>query len=136
MPSSWDDLLIQWDIGISQQEHTEKASIAVMGLLLHDLVRGEILKVLPIGSGGDYLAKIVNSAGKVQVECSGILSDETGWESRSVLNKKKAQVLTDCDDGFASVTTFSHTQRGAVHSYLHRVCRGVVEARPKKARRR
>ncbi|WP_143393137.1 hypothetical protein [Fimbriiglobus ruber] len=37
---------------------TEQAAIAVMALLIHDLEKLEILSVLQIGSGGDYLVSL------------------------------------------------------------------------------
>lgn len=136
MPKAWDDVLVQWPIGVSPHELTEKAAIAAMALLIHDLAQGEIVRVLSIGSGGDYHIEVAGASGQVQVECSGILIDRTGVESRSRLSKKKVQVLKKCTAGFASVTTFSHTQSEVVHSHLHRVCRESREQKPRKARRK
>ena len=136
MPKAWDDVLVQWPIGVSPHELTEKAAIAAMALLIHDLAQGEIVRVLPIGSGGDYHIEVAETSGQVQVECSGISIDKTGTESRSRLTKKKVQVLKKCTAGFASVTTFSHTQSEVVHTHLHRVCRESREQKPRKARRK
>jgi len=134
-----EDALVQWPVGVSSQRQTEDAAIAVTALLLHNLACAEIVKVLRIGSGGDYLVQLAGDAGLAQAESSGIRSDPTGSESKSVLNKKKAQVLKKCDSGFASVTTFLHTKSVSVHSYLHQVRRAVGGDQPKKikkARRR
>ena len=127
VPTSWRDLLLQWPIGVSSQRQTEDAAIAVTALLLRDLASMEIVKVLRIGSGGDYLVELVETAEQIQVECSGITSDPNGSKSKDCLKNKNGQVLKKCNAGFASVTTFSHSRSRAVHSYLHRVGRDVVE---------
>ena len=136
MPKEWDDVLVQWPIGVSSHESTEKAAIAAMALLIHDLAQAEIVRVLPIGSGGDYHIEVAGASGQVQVECSGILIDVTGARAQSRLSDKKDQVLKKCAAGFASVTTFSHTRNEVVHSHLHAVCRELREQKPRKARRK
>ena len=127
VPVSWKDLVLQWAIGVSSQRQTEDAAIAV-AVLLHDLAHAEIVKVEPIGSGGDYLMQLAGSAEQIRVECSGVTRDPTGSKSRKCLKKKRRQVLKKCDAGFVSVTTFSHSRSCIVHSYLHRVCRDATEA--------
>lgn len=117
------DLAVQWNITIPPQDITEQAAIAVMALLLHDLARGEIIQVLSIGSGGDYVVRVRGLKWWIQAECSGISADPNGSRSRATLKRKKAQVLTHSRAGFAGVTTFSHPQGDIVHSYLHYVCK-------------
>ena len=130
-----ENLLAQWPLGASAHATTEQAAIAVLALLIHDLGEGEILKVLPIGSGGDYLVELVGVPKPVQAECSGIVADATGAESRSRLTKKKTQVLSKSAAGFASVTTFHHPPDGIVQSYLHYV-RAPQRVRPSKGKGR
>lgn len=117
------DLAVQWAITVPPQDITEQAAIAVMALLIHDLAQGEILRVLQIGSGGDYLVRVGGLKRPIQAESSGIRSDSSGSQSLSRLNQKKAQVLTHSRAGFAAVTTFSHPHGGTAHSYLHYVCK-------------
>jgi hypothetical protein len=115
------DMTVQWNITVSPQDITEQAAIAVMALLIHDLAQGEILQVLAIGSGGDYLVQVGGLKRPIQAESSGVRSDASGSHSRARLNQKKLQVLTHCRAGFAAVTTFSHSTGDIVHSYLHYV---------------
>jgi hypothetical protein len=115
---------------IPERVITEDAAIVVMALLLHDLAQGEIREVLEIGSGGDYLVLVPGLKRSIQMEVSGVKEDATGRKSRSRLAQKKKQVLTKCRAGFASVTTFSHTQGAIAHNYLH-----YVSKRPRKRKR-
>jgi hypothetical protein len=117
------DLAVQWNITVPPQDVTEQAAIAVMALLIHNLARGEILRVLQIGSGGDYLVQVGGLRRPVQAESSGIRSDPSGSQSLSRLSQKKTQVLTHSRAGFAAVTTFCHPLGDIVHSYLHYVCK-------------
>ena len=117
-----EDLLLQWEVGVPAQDVTEQAAIAALALLIHDLGQGEILGALSIGSGGDYLVKLVGVRNQVQAESSGVREDRTGVESRSRLTKKKTQVLSKSAAGFAAVTTFHHPPDGVVQCYLHYVC--------------
>jgi hypothetical protein len=115
------DAAVQWNIAVPPQDITEQAAIAVMALLLRDLAQGEILQVLQIGSGGDYLVRVGGLKKPIQAESSGIRTDSSGSQSRARLNQKKVQVLTHSRAGFAGVTTFAHPQGDIVHSYLHYV---------------
>ncbi|AMV29083.1 hypothetical protein VT84_32105 [Gemmata sp. SH-PL17] len=117
------DLAVQWNVAVPPQDITEQAAIAVMALLIHNLARGEILRVLPIGSGGDYSVQVSGLKRPIQAESSGIRSDPSGSQSRARLGQKKLQVLTVCRAGFAAVTTFAHAPGANVHSYLHYVCK-------------
>lgn len=130
------DAAIQWRWTVPSQDITEQAAIAVMALLIHDLAQGEILQVLEIGSGGDYLVLVRGLKRPLQAESSGIRIDANGAESRKRLAKKKGQVLQKCRTGFAGVTTFSHSQGNIVHSYLHYVYKQPRKRKRKKAKRR
>lgn len=123
------DVATQWRIAVPPQDITEQAAIAVMALLIQEFAKGEILQVLAIGSGGDYLVEVGGLKKPIQAESSGILTDSSGSRSRTRLNEKKVQVLTHCRAGFAAVTTFSHPTGDIVHSYLH-----YVRKKPRKRR--
>lgn len=103
----------------NEQDITEAAAIALMGLLIHELEGGIIERVAPIGSGGDYFVKLTESKQTVLVEVSGIREDLIGDEAESRLRKKRAQVLTKSDSGYVSVTTFHRAANGGPHSFLH-----------------
>ena len=118
-----EDLLIQLPITIPEHTLTEQAAIGVMAMVIHELEGGQLIQVLQIGSGGDYLVITENAKRAVQVEVSGILLDTTGSESISRLRKKSDQVLTHSRSGFASVTTFAHGPDRIVQSDLHFVTR-------------
>jgi hypothetical protein len=110
---------------------TEQAAVAVMALLVHDLEGGIIQRVLQIGSGGDYLVLTRRARKPDQVEVSGVQEDTDGSAAKRRLGEKTDQVLTHCKVGFASVTTFAHSQPPTAHSYLH-----FVRRTRKKRRRR
>jgi hypothetical protein len=117
------NLCVQLPMTVNSQTLTEQAAIGVMALLISDL-KGEVLqRVLPIGSGGDYLILLRGSRKPAQVEVSGIHSDATGAASRARLAQKSAQVLSKSAVGYASVTTFAHASESVVQSYLHYVRR-------------
>lgn len=115
------DVAVQWNITVPAQDITEQAAIAAMALLIHDLAHGEILQVLAIGSGGDYLVQVGGLKRPIQAESSGLRLDASGSPSRTRLNQKKTQVLKHSRAGFAAVTTFSHGPSDIVHCYLHYV---------------
>jgi len=125
----------QYRITLNDHDLTEQAAIAVMALLIHDLEGGVLQRVLPIGSGGDYLVVTRGAKKADQVEVSGIRDDATGYQSRTRLNQKTAQVLTKSRAGFASVTTFAHSKGSIVHGYLYFVRRGSKKRRKRKRRR-
>jgi hypothetical protein len=129
------DLAVQWNVTVPPQDITEQAAIAVMALLIHDLAQGEILQVLQIGSGGDYLVQVGSLKRPIQAESSGIRSDTTGSQSRTRLNQKKVQVLTHSRAGFAAVTTFCHPHGDIVHSYLHYVCKRPRKRKGKRTKK-
>jgi len=107
----------QWHHTVPAQDITEEAAIAIASLLLHEYVQGVILGALRIGSGGDYLVEGFSE--QFQIECSGLRVDANGSRSKTRLADKKDQVVSKCDKGLASVTTFSHSKDKMVHSYLH-----------------
>src|SRR5260221_8802327 len=74
-------------------EITEKAAIAVMGLLVHELDGLQIKKVVPIGGGGDYTAEASRGGQLIQVEVSGIKEGHPSV-SRTRLAEKCGQVLS------------------------------------------
>jgi hypothetical protein len=113
-------LCLQWLNTKNAQVVTEEAAIGVMALLISNLEAAEILRVLQIGSGGDYLLEI-QGAGQLQAESSGIHVDLLGYDSKARLAKKRNQVLTKSTAGFAAITAFSHTATQEVHAYLHYV---------------
>lgn len=123
------------------QDITEEGAIGAMALLLSNLEKAEILRVLQIGSGGDYLLEIEGVI-QLQVESSGIQSDPHGYESKDRLAKKRNQVLTKSVAGFAAVTAFSHKATQEVHCYLHYVTaptdnegdKGSRSGKPRKSR--
>ncbi len=88
-----------------------------MALLISDLEKAEIVSVLQVGSGGDYLIEIPGKS-QLQAECSGIKVDAHGYDSRARLAQKRIQVLTNCVAGYASVTTFNHCSTEVVGSRL------------------
>lgn len=102
---------------------TEQAAIAVMALLIHDREGGVVQQVLQIGSGGDYLVLTRRARKPDQIEVSGIHTDADGSRSQQRLVDKTDQVLTHSKVGFASVTTFAHSQAATAHSYLYFVRR-------------
>jgi hypothetical protein len=102
-----------------ESDLTERAAITVMAAILGACDVGELLGVLPIGSGGDYLLQVKQRKNPIQIEISGICLDDSGSKSRSRLGEKGKQVLTNSVTGFASVTTFSHPPHERVLSYLH-----------------
>jgi hypothetical protein len=106
----------------NSNEITEKAAIAVMGLLVHELEKIQIKQVLQIGSGGDFVANYIRSGRPIQVEVSGIREGQPS-DSRFRLTQKREQVLKTDPRGFVSVTTFHQIGSGGgiVHSFLHYV---------------
>jgi hypothetical protein len=100
---------------LNEEDITEQAAIGIMLLLIHELEGAILTRVLPIGSGGDYLVSLSGASEPVQVEVSGIKSGCAGQAS-SRLGVKQGQV---CGVGFASVTTFQYGEVEAAHSYLH-----------------
>ncbi len=113
-------LCLLWSNTKNAQDITEEAAIGVMALLISNLETAEILRVLQIGSGGDYLLEI-QGVGQLQAESSGVHIDPHGYLSNARLVQKRNQVLTKSSVGFAAVTAFSHTATLEVHSYLHYV---------------
>ena len=103
------DAILKWRFTKNERVVTEEAAIGVMAMLIDDLEDAEILHVLPIGSGGDYLIALRGTAVQIQAESSGILIDSQGYESTARLKEKGAQVLSKSASGFASVTAFSHS---------------------------
>jgi hypothetical protein len=103
----------------NDQDLTEEAAVGVAALLIHDLEGGVLQKVLPIGSGGDYLLRVSGMDSFIQLEVSGLREDHTGSASASRLRQKTEQVLTQARVGFVSVTTFSHGPHAVVHGYQH-----------------
>ena len=127
LPQYSEDFLVR--VSRIENDHalTERAAYAVMALLIHELEGATVLEVLQIGSGGDYIIRIDAT---LQVEVSGIRNDPHGNLSRDRLAAKRQQVLSRCDRGFASVTTFCWMGEQAAHSYLH-----YAETRPAAQRR-
>jgi hypothetical protein len=124
----------------NEREITEKAAIAIMGLVANDLEGIVIKRVLPIGSGGDYVAELVISGKWTQVEVSGIREGAPS-DSRTRLRQKCEQVLKKSADGFASVTTFNQLVRGGdgiAHTFLHYVqsTKGKGSKRTNEARKK
>ncbi len=130
--ANFDASCAQYRIAFNDHALTEQAAIAVMALLIHDLEGGVVQRVLQIGSGGDYLVLSRRARNPDQIEVSGVQEDASGSAAKSRLAEKTDQVLTYCKVGFASVTTFAHSQPPRVHSYLHFVRR----TRKKRKRRR
>lgn len=120
VPREITDECPRWINTINAQDITEGAAIGVMALLIHDLEQAEIVNVLQIGSGGDYLLTIKGNP-QLQAESSGVHIDDKGYLSTARLTQKTQQVLTKCSAGFVSITAFSHTENQQVHSYLHYV---------------
>ena len=112
-------------------EITEKAAIAIMSLVAHELERIELKRVLQIGSGGDYVANY--SGHPIQVEVSGIKQGHPS-DSYSRLAQKLEQVLKLNTQAFTSVTTLYQicSGGGVVHSFLHH----VESSNPSKASRK
>jgi hypothetical protein len=113
----------QYRLAMNDHDLTEQAAIAVMALLIHNLQGGVIQRVLQIGSGGDYFVLTRRARNPDQIEVSGIRDDANGSAAKSRLSDKTDQALKHCKVGFASVTTFAHSQPPVVHSYLHFVRR-------------
>ena len=122
VPKAITDEAVKWTVTKNSHDITEEAAIGVMALLLHDLEGAKILKVLQIGSGGDYLVAIPGSP-NLQAESSGIRVDPLGYLSTQRLKEKSEQVLTRCSAGFASVTAFSHSPSKDVRCQLCYVAR-------------
>lgn len=114
----------------NEQDLTELAAIAVVALLIEDLEGGVLERVLPVGSGGDYLVLTRRARKLDQVEISGVREDANGRATRKRLLEKADQVLTHSKVGFASVTAFSHPPGANVRSCLH-----FVRRRRKRKRR-
>ena len=79
MPKEWDDVLVQWPIGVSSHESTEKAAIAAMALLIHDLAQAEIVSRAELdGVPGAFIeptqVEFANGV-KVIINPSGISDD-------------------------------------------------------------
>lgn len=104
------DACLKWKSTKNNQQTTEEAAVGVLAMLIDDLENAEILSVLQIGSGGDFLITIRETSVEIQAECSGILVDEKGYETTQRLKDKGKQVLTKSTSGFASITTFSHSK--------------------------
>lgn len=105
---------------LNDEAITEQAAIGVMLLLIHELEGAVLARVLPIGSGGDYLVSLKGATEPVQVEVCGIRSGSANRAS-SRLGEKRGQVR---GAGFVSVTTFQHGDKDDAHSYLHFTARG------------
>lgn len=133
----WEDVpeladgCITYPLTWNDQDLTEMAAIAIMALLIDDLEGGVVQRVLPIGSGGDYLVVTRQAQEPDQVEVSGIWQDTDGRTTRRRLAEKADQVLTHCKCGFASVTAFAHPPDSVVQSCLH-----FVRRRQKKRKQR
>ena len=107
----------------NSHEITEKAAIAVMSLLIHELECVQLVRVLPIKGGADYAGVFLPSNEPVQVEVSGIREGHPSV-SKDRLEEKRTQVLKGIlSKGFVSVTTFYqiHGGTGVAQSYLHHV---------------
>jgi len=109
-----------------------------MALLIHELEGVIIQEVVPIGSGGDYVAILPGATSAMQIEASGIRHAPTEGPCRARLREKLDQVLKESDRGFASVTTFQLETVGTAHSYLHytEVTRRLKRGRAKKGKRK
>jgi hypothetical protein len=136
LPPNFMALCLPWTRICNAHAITEQAAIGVMALLIHDLEGGELQEVLPIGSGGDYLVRMRAAQNPIQAEISGVREDLSGAHSTQRLSQKSAQVLTQSQHGYVSVTTFSHPPGPIVHSYLHFVLRPSKKRKPTKKRKR
>jgi hypothetical protein len=114
---------------------TERAAVILTALLIHHVEGLSLETVLPIGSGGDYYARLGKRGRRIQVEISGIRVDEDGGESGRRLRDKCDQVLTVAEEGYASVVTFRRLKAGIVHAYLRFVERPARRRGAKKRRR-
>lgn len=132
VPQSILDACETWTVTRNEQAITEEAAIGVMALLVHHLESAEILRVLQIGSGGDYL--LAMNGQTVQIESSGIREDDQGYDTNARLKKKANQVLTKCPAGFASVVAFSHPPNRSVCCRLHFVTSQSVDRKQTKGR--
>jgi len=136
VPKHFIDECVKLPITRNKEDISEGAAICVMALFLHELAGAEILTVLQIGSGGDYLIEIRGQP-PLQAESSGIRRDPNGYVSTVRLVQKCSQVLSKSDNGFASVVAFSHPPDQSVRCQLHYVSRtGSGSNYPKVKKRR
>lgn len=130
---------VLWTATKQDRTINEEGAIGVIALLLHDLEKVSIERVVPIGLGGDYFL-VLEDGQRTQVECTGVYIDERGYEAWSRLGKKAKQVLSHSENGFASVVTFCNNPTEEAHCYLHFVKKVPVAEtdgkKPKKRRRR
>jgi hypothetical protein len=102
---------------------TEYAACGIMALLIHALEGEKIQTVLQIGEGPDFLVCRGPAHANASVEVSGIRQVETPGQSQYRVAEKRIQLLKSNEQGYVSVTSFSHPPGAIVHSYLHFVAR-------------
>jgi hypothetical protein len=105
--------------GVNEGDITERAAVGMMATLVSALEGMEIRGVSQIGTGGDYVLQLPGATENVLVECSGVLQDPSGSETRRRLKDNGEQVLQRSKSGFASVTTFAYGAERIVRSSLH-----------------
>lgn len=130
--------VVKWPLTRNRDDISEEAAIGVMALLLHRLASAEVLSVVQIGSGGDFLIEVQGQP-QMQAESSGIRDDPNGYLSTNRIKGKCAQVLTKSYAGFASVVAFSHPPNQGVCCHLRYVSQtgpGSNYPKPKKRKRK
>jgi hypothetical protein len=137
----WEGLLEEWKDDLIRLAHvcnseqlTEDAAVGVMSLLVHALEGARDLKVVPIGSGGDYLVYVEGE--ELLIEVSGLDNPDRRGRCSQRLREKTAQVLSKRSVGFVSITTFRYPNSTDAHSYLHFVVRPETMDNQKKPRSR
>jgi hypothetical protein len=130
----WKDDLIRLAHVCNSEQLTEDAAVGVMSLLVHALEGARDLKVVPIGSGGDYLVYVEGE--ELLIEVSGLDNPDRPGRCSQRLREKTAQVLSKRSVGFVSITTFRYPNSTDAHSYLHFVVRPETMDNQKKPRSR
>jgi hypothetical protein len=122
--SNWEGLGIRPALHsriVSEKRISEFAAIGMMSLLIIKLERLIIDEILPesSGIGADYVIKATDQQERFRIEVSGIRIAHHNYESETRLAQKRERLLQFNNQGFVSVTAFSHPPDGNIYSILH-----------------
>lgn len=107
---------------------SEFGAVAMAALAVSEFETAEIVQVLAKGSGGDYHVAVEWRPSPIQLEASGIASDDSpsGAKTTNRVTQKCDQVLRVAREGFVSVTAFDHAPTGGPYTLLGYVTRATM----------
>jgi hypothetical protein len=110
---------------------SEFGAVALASLAVSEFENAEIVQVLAKGNGGDYHVTVDWRPTPIQLEASGVASDDSpsGARTANRVTEKCEQVLRRSAEGFVSVTAFDHRPSGGPYTLLGYVTRATMARR-------